>query len=163
MIYYQSDKYLIQYNPERKVARIRNNIGLDNSILSEEEFNSLDKTKIRKTDFIGLLNYYFRHTKHEWVYESVPYKKLDNFELDGDGKLLNYNWDELPKHRIEQVNWWKGDLLHVYHQGKLYYFTWFFGGQDKGKLISPVTFEDLKWTRPKNCAPIFNKLTKQII
>ena len=51
MKYYKSNNLLIQFNPETKIARIKNTIG-KNKIISIDEFNSFEKTQIKKMNLV---------------------------------------------------------------------------------------------------------------
>ena len=160
--YYQTNDFLIQFNPTTQVARIKNNIGLTHSILSAEELSTLAKQEIKKQEFSRRLNEYFKQTPHSWEYEGVPFRKLDNFESNEVTSCANYNWQDIPKHQLPEKRY-LGSLLLVYHWGRVYYFTWSYGGYPQGQLIDPRTLEIVRWAKPKHCAPILNEVTKQII
>jgi hypothetical protein len=160
MKYYKTDKFLIIFNPETKVARIKNNVGMKSSILPFEEFQNLEKTEIKKNKFFELLNIYFKSVKDKWVFEYTPYRKLDNFEVDSIGSPSNYQWKNIPKHNM---GGYIGDVILVYHHGRVYYFSWSYGGYPQGQLFDIKTKEFVQWCKPKNCAPILNEDTKEIV
>jgi hypothetical protein len=162
MNYFKTEEYLIQYNPETKVYKIRNTIKREDTRLTKEEFTALNPVKIKKDKFCELMNIYFKNVKHSWEYQGVHFRKLDNFEDNGWNMCVNYEFHKIPRHSIGGKGW--GDnLIMVYHWGKVYYFTFSYNGENRGQLIDPYTHNLVQWASPKHCAPIFNEDTKQII
>ena len=153
MIYYNTPcNKLIQYNQVTKVYKIRNEIKHTNKILTLDEFHELNPINIKKDKFCELMNIYFKEVKHEWVYEGVKYRKLDNF-------YTNYN--DYQKHPRWSIKNKLGVYLLVYHWG---YVKWWcqYGYGGKGILYDIKEIKSLQWCDLKNCAPIFNTQTKEI-
>lgn len=133
-------------------------------ILSEEEFISSNPIKINKHKYSEELNNYFKNTKYEWEYESIKFKKLDNFEFNNNGiSISNYNIEKDLHFHDFGISWLGKCIIVMYH-GILYY-TFFNGNYfPQMQLIDFKTKELVgKWTNIKNLAPVFNKTTKKII
>lgn len=162
MEYFKAEDKLIQYNPLTKVYKIRNTIDKENKVISSDDFAKLKKFKINKVKFCTLMNVYFKKVKESWQYQGKPFRKLDNFEFDKKGHLINYDYSKLPRHHVSGSEYY-GDLFLVYHWGHVYYFTWSYNGYPQGRLINPSTMEVVRWAKPKNCAPIFDEIRKKII
>ena len=158
MKYYKSNNLLIQFNPETKIARIKNTIG-KNKIISIDEFNSFEKTQIKKDEFSRLMNIFYKDIKHNWEYENQKYKKLPNFESKDYSLITNYDFNKLPKHDCGVY----GKCLLVYHWGKIYYFTVSYNGYEQGQLLDIKTKSSVRWARAKHCAPILNITKNKII
>lgn len=109
------------------------------------------------------MNIFFKNVKHEWTFNGVNYKKIDNFEALGYSLSDNYSLGkDVPFHIIEDKKYF-GNLILVYHWGKVYYHTISYNGYAQGQLICPRTFELVRWAQLKHCSPIFNTITKKII
>lgn len=142
--YYKTDKLIIQYNHETNTYFIRNRIGLIDSRITKEEFNSLNVTKIKKKEYDTLVNQYYNNTEDEWVYNNVKYKKINNFSQQ--------DWySKIPKHK-DNYGWY----FKVYHLGKVYYCLPNYGGMRRSILYDVNTLKHCKWTALKHCQPIFN-------
>ncbi len=162
MKYYKTEDLLIQLNPETKVYKIRNNVGIETKLLTKEEFEASNAIEIKKPKLCELMNQYFKDVKHSWVYKGVRFKKLPNFEGNGINACTNYNFKkDILKHELEDKKY--GKLAMVYHWGRVYYFTWSYNGYPQGQLINPTTLELVRWARPKHCAPILNEDTNVIV
>jgi len=153
---------LVQYNTETNVYKIRNTISKENHILSKEEFEALNPIQIKKDKFCQQMNIYFKNVKHEWIHEGVRFRKIDNFEKSDYNNCTNYIWKDIPKHHLKDKPYF-GELILVYHWGRVYYFTFSYNGYPQGQLIDTKTFDLVQWAKPKHCAPIFNIDTKQIV
>ena len=170
MKFYETNKYLIKHNPDTGVYRIANFIGIDKDkrILTKEQFNQLESKSLSKSNFNQKLNKYFRETEHEWIYDGIKFRKLDNFSNEVYGNR-HIGWTTMPKHNPydklppHKRGYSNHPMILVYNQGRIYYFNWSYGGYEQGQLYDPRTLEFAKWARPKNCAPIFNCETKEII
>lgn len=163
MKFYKADDKLIQFNPETKVYKLRNTITTDDKRIAEDDFKSLNAKEIKRNEFSRLMNLYFKNIKHEWVYEHSHFKKIDNFEDNNHSFSSNYNLGkDVPYHKIEGKEYY-GNLVLVYHWGRVYYHTISYGGYPQGQLICPKTHSIVRWARLKNCSPIMNINTKKII
>ena len=166
MKYYITDSgLLIRENPETKIIKVfnrTNKINVDNYIITPEDFINTNKKQIKSSKWNELMNIWFRDVKHEWKHEHSYYRKLDNFEQDGNYFSKNYILGkDIPFHTNPSKTYW-GNFILVYHQGKVYYHTISYNGYPQGQLLDINTFQSVKWTRLKNCAPIFNENTKKI-
>ena len=164
MKYFKTSDFLIQFNPETSVYKIRNTISTDvnDKVISEEKFNSLSPTQIKKTEFCRLMNIFFKNVKHEWVYNHTHFKKLDNFEESEFSLSSNYIiGKDIPIHLVG-TGTYKQRCILVYHWGRVYYHTISYGGYKQGHLIDLNTFDFVQWARLKNCSPIYNENTKII-
>ncbi|MEO6304841.1 MAG: hypothetical protein ABIP51_16895 [Bacteroidia bacterium] len=155
MKFYKTNcEYLIQYNPDTKLHKIRNLVDKKKSnALTEEEFKTFEPVEIKRQEFSRLMNIFYKNIKDEWTYLGTNFRKLDNLEDD--------DWMKQPKHY--PLGWKFGTLVLVYHWGRAYYFTWSYNGYPQGQLVDIKTMHIVRWARPKNCAPIFNEKTKEII
>lgn len=154
MKYFESeDGRLVQFFDDQKIYRIKNTIDRNND-LTEEEFNSLKVQQVKKARFNALLNNYFRRIKHSWTFEGTKYRKIDNFEVDSNGDPTNYKLTDFQPNEY-------GHIL-VYHRGQVFRFNWSYNGYEQGQLFNSRTGVFVKWTRPKNCSPVFNEDTKSI-
>lgn len=164
MKYYTSEcGKLIQFNPETNVYKIRNSIEKTDKRLSLEEFNQLNTKSIKMPEFSRLMNIYFKNIKHSWVHNETNYRKLDNFETKDYNLSVNYVLGkDVPYHELENKKY-LGNLILVYHWGKIYYFTISYNGYEQGQLIDPYTLELVRWAQLKHCSPIFNEGTKKIV
>ena len=165
MRFYVSNGLLIRENPETKVIRVcnrTNKINTDNYIISCEDFFKMEKKELKKDKWSELMNNWFRDVKHEWVHNYTSYKKIDNFEQNNWRISDNYNLGkDVPYHNIKEKPY-LGSVVLVYHWGNVYYHTVSYNGYAQGQLIDINTFEFVKWTQLKNCAPIFNIDEKKI-
>lgn len=164
MKHYKSEcDKLIQYNPDTKVYKLRNTIKTDNKVISEEDFKLLNVNKIKRAEFSRLMNIYFKNVKHDWIYEGVKYRKIDNFEENGFSLSDNYKiGTEVPFHEIGK-HYYEKNLVLVYHWGRVYYHTVQYNGDGVGQLVCPYTHSYVRWAKLKHCSPIFNTVTKKII
>lgn len=161
MNYYKANDLLIQFNPDTGVYKVRNSIERKTTVLSVEEFKSLNAEKLKKQKFCELMNIYFKNVKHDWDFEGVHYRKLENFEKNEANMCTNYDYMKLPRHIFEQHPH-LGSLILVYHWGRVYYMLFSYGGYEQGILYDTVTLKHIQWAKPKHCAPIFNEQTKKI-
>lgn len=153
--YITDDNKLIHFNPETKVYKVMNTISRDDKRISPE---NLSLHEIDKNKFSRLMNEFFKSVKHQWVYKSVRFRKLDNF--DTNGYLLSKNYvlgKDVPYHDSSF-----GKVILVYHWGKVYYHTVSYNGYKQGQLIDINTNKIVRWAQLKHCAPIFNEDTKTI-
>lgn len=157
--YKDEQNRLIQYNPETDIYKIRNTISKEDKRINKEDFKNLKAKEIKRSEFSRFMNIFFKNVKHSWDYKNVSFRKLDNFEGN--------EYSKMPKHFYSKENSvgynYYGDLIMVYHWGKVYYFTWSYNGYPQGQLIEPTTMQIVRWAKPKNCAPIFNEHTKEIL
>jgi len=164
MKYYKTDcdKY-IKFNPETNVYRLGNTILEKYRVIPVDEFESYNTTEIKNAEYSRLMNIYFSNVKHEWEFEGVKHRKLDNFEENGISLSANYQiGKDVPFHQIGIYNYQK-KLILVYHWGKVYYHTVQYNGDGVGQLICPYTHEYVRWAKLKHCSPIFNTVTKKIV
>ena len=164
MKYYKSEcDKLIQYNPETKVFKIRNTIERIDTRVSETDFNEMNCVEIKKSEFSRLMNIFFKNVDHKWVFDHSHFKKLGNFEEENGCCPTNYLLGKkgVPYHVIEGKEY-LGDLLLVYHWGKVYYHTISYNGYEQGQLVCTKTFKLVRWAKLKHCAPIQNKNSKRI-
>lgn len=159
MKYYKTEDKLIQFNPSTNVYRLRNTIAKGNKCISEEEFDLLDVVRIKKNKFCELMNIFFRDIKHEWQYDHSYFKKLDNF--DRNGNSYGFSWAEVPNHKIDGYHF--TNLKLVYHWGRVYYMIYGGGYAPKGQLVDTNKLQIVQWIDIKNVAPIFNIGTKKIV
>lgn len=158
MNYFKTENKLIQYNPETKIYKIRNNVK-NSIVLTIEEFKSLNAQKISKQNFCEEMNLYFKNVSNTWTFEGKEYRKLDNFESSMYNFSNNYIiGKDIPYHDINNQK-----VILVYHWGKVYYHTISYNGYKQGQLICPYTFKYVQWSQLKHCAPVFDIKTKQII
>ena len=151
---------LIQFNPETGVYKQRNHDAKETNVFTEEEFIKLNPKKIKRQEFSRLMNIHYKNVKHSWIFDHTHYSKLPNFESDRHFLIINY--DNIPTHTIKGMEW-LGKVYLVYHWGKVYYFTLSYNGYAQGQLICTKTNNIVRWARAKNCAPIFNEITKKIM
>jgi hypothetical protein len=162
MKYYKTEGQLIQYNPETKVYKVRNNIERVDTRIATEDFEKLTKTEVKRNEFSRLMNVFFKDIKHHWVYDNTKFRKLPNFEASGSSLSSNYVLGkDVPYHKIEIMPY-VGNVVLVYHWGRIYYHTISYGGYAQGQLINPKTLEFVQWAQLKHCAPVFNIDTKKI-
>jgi hypothetical protein len=165
MKYYTSNDLLIKENPQTKIIRVcnrTNKINVDKYIITPEEFLEIPKQQIKLSKFNELLNNWYRGVKHEWEFNHKLFRKLDNFE--GNNHRISSNYilgKDIPFHNIPNKPYF-GKVILVYHCGKIYYHTVSYNGYPQGQLIDLKNFELVKWTRLKNCAPIFDVGLKKI-
>ena len=164
MRYYISNDLLIKENPETKTFKVcnrTNKINVDKYIITPDEFSQMEKKQLKISKFGELLNNWFREIKHEWVHEHTNYKKIDNFEADEHHISKNYILGkDVPYHKLDNFNY--RNVIFVYYHGHVYYHTISYGGFPQGQLVDIKTLETVKWTRLKNCSPVFNINTKKI-
>lgn len=158
----EDQNILIQFNPETGVYKQRNHSSKELKHFTEKEFKSLNPKQIKRQEFSRLMNIHFKNVKHSWKYDHSHFRKLPNFESSDYNLIINYNLKDIPKHRIEGKEY-LGELLLVYHWGKVYYFTLSYNGYAQGQLICPTTHQLVRWARARHCAPIFNEGTKKIM
>ena len=163
--YITEDELLIKENPDTKIIRVcnrTNKINVDKYIITPEDFSNINKKQLKNSKWNELLNNWYRDVKHEWVHDHSYFRKLDNFQSDGHSISANYKLGkDIPLHKIEGKPHF-GNVVLVYHQGNVYYHTVSYNGYAQGQLIDVRTLNLGKWTRLKNCAPIFNINTKKI-
>jgi hypothetical protein len=162
MKFYTSNNLLIRENPETKIIRVcnrTNKINIDNHIITSDEFSQMEKKQVKKDKWSELMNNWFRSVKHEWIHDFSNFRKLDNFDFRLSSNYLLGK--DVPYHKLENKPYY-GNLVLVYHWGKIYYHTVSYNGYPQGQLMDINTFKFVKWTRLKNCAPIFNVNTKKI-
>lgn len=158
MKYYQSGEILIQYNPETGVYKRRNNVERINTCISQEDFNALPDLKTLKKDkFSELMNIWFSQVEHSWVYNGESYRKLPNFENNG-----NLYDRKIPNHTPEEKAY-LGMSIMVYHWGQVYLYYPGYQGTDRGQLENLKTGYSLRWAKMKHLAPIFNETLGKII
>lgn len=126
-------------------------------IISLDDFNALDKNKIKSHKANEILNNYYKNINDTWLYNNGKYKKMPNFEKI-DGKI-NGNYPSLPFHDIHVY----GKCYLVWHRGKVYYHSISYNGCDNGHLIDTKTMNSVKWCSLKNCAPIKNLQTGELM
>lgn len=164
MKFYISNDLLIRENTDTKIIRVcnrTNKINTDNHIISPDDFSKMEKKQLKKDKWSELMNNWFRDVKHEWIFNHSHFRKLDNFEQDNWRISANYDLGkDVPYHKTEKS--YLGSVILVYHWGKVYYHTVSYNGYPQGNLIDINTFEIVKWTKLKNCAPIYNIGTKKI-
>ena len=152
MIYYKSDSNLILFNTNTKKYFITNKE--KKTILTKEEFDSLNTEKIKKQKYCELMNNYFKSNKHKWEFNGQKFKKLDNFEIN----TFNFIYSKIPKHNNILRNY---NLILVYHWGKIYYML-VSQYLPKAQLIDCNTLKIVRWVDIKNVSPIFNINTKYL-
>ena len=158
---------LIQYNPETEVFKIRNSIDRTDHRISSEEFNKFRLSgniiNLNKNKFSQAMNVWYKDIEHEWVFEGKNFKKLPNFE-SSDFRLSN-NYilgKDVPYHEIEGKKW-LGEVILVYHWGKVYYHTVSYNGDKQGQLIDTKNFQLVRWAQLKHCSPILNVDKNKIV
>lgn len=153
--HYKIGEDLYQFNSKTGIYRKRNTT--DWICLNEDEFKALGEARrIKREEFSRLMNIFFKSFKHKWVFNGKNYRKLGNFED------TIYKANEIPRHRIKGYEY-LGNLVFVYHWGRVYFFTWSYNGYQQGQLICPKTMRLVRWARAKHCAPIMNIDSKVII
>lgn len=162
--YYKTeDGKLISFNSTTNVYKWRNTIEKIDKRISTEDFQNLKTQELKLNEFSRLMNNFFKNVKHEWEYEGVKYRAIDNFESSKHAFSTNYILGkDIPFHSFEQLKY-IGQVIMVYHWGKVYYHTISYGGYPQGQLINPKTFDIVRWCQLKHCRPIFNTQTKKII
>ncbi len=159
MKFYQTpDNKLIQFNPETGVYKLRNTIEREDTRITQEDFAKMSANLIKRDKFSQLMNEYYKNVKHHWVYEFTKFRKMPNFESNEDNLVLG---KDIPLHKIPGMEF-LGDVVLVYHWGKVYYHTISYNGYKSGQLIDPRTFSLVRWAQLKHCAPIFNIDSKKI-
>lgn len=165
MKYYISNDLLIKENPKTKTIRVcnrTNKINVDKYIITPEEFSNMEKQQLKKSKFYELINNWFSGVKHEWEFNNKLFRKLDNFESDNNKISSNYILGkDIPYHEISSKPY-LGKVILVYHCGRVYYHTVSYNGYPQGQLIDLKNLQLVKWTRLKNCAPIFDVGLKKI-
>lgn len=147
---------LINFNPKTKIYKVKNH--KKPFEISEDDFKKLVVVKIKHEKFCELMNIYFRDIKHNWKFDYTEYSKMDNFSCDNHFIGKNYNWNDIPKHKIGFFN-----TILVYHWGKVWYLCMDGCYFPKGQLIDPYTGKlTNRWIHLKNVAPIYNHGKKQI-
>lgn len=153
MQYYQSKNNLIQYSPIHNTYRIMNTLDKKDNLLSKEEFDNLKPKQLDKQDFFRLMNKFYKETKLEWEFEGEKFRKLDNFDKNGNSNKTNLK--ELPNHNFEIYK----DAKLVFYRGRVYYLlrTYprciLFFTNGKNYVRTSIT----------NVAPIFNITKKEIV
>lgn len=137
------------------VIKDNNSIRLKSSyipkIITQEEFENSDPIRIKKHKYLEMLNEYFRNSKYEWEYEGEQFKKLDNFVINKNGKILNYEEKDINF----SVVMYQNRLYSTHVQGNYY---------PQMQLYELNTQKpSTKWTSIKNLCPIFNKTKKEIV
>jgi len=131
-------------------------------LIEYDEFVKWEKRELKKQDFSRLMNEYFRDVKHHWEYSGKKFRKMENFEQKGNSLSSNYQLGkQVPYHKLEKKEW-LGNLILVYHWGRIYYHTISYGGEGVGQLVCPKTFNLLRWCRLKHCSPVFCITDKRI-
>lgn len=163
MKYYKTTEgQLIQYNPETKVYKVRNNIERVDTRIAAEDFEKLTKTEVKRNEFSRLMNVFFKDVKHHWEFGGTKFRKMPNFESNGYRLSTNYDLGkDVPYHKIESMPY-MGNVILVYHWGRIYYHSISYNGYAQGQLINPKTFELVRWAQLKHCAPVFNIDTKKV-
>ncbi len=129
-------------------------------IITDDEFNQLEKKSIKTQEFSRLMNLFFKNvTNVTWVYSDVRYKKLPNFESNEYDLITNYDYKDLPRHDCGVY----GNCILVYHWGRVYYFTISYNGYKQGQLLDVRTKSFVRWAQAKHCSPIKNLDTKKIM
>lgn len=153
MLYYHTAcGLLIQYNKETDVYKRRNRIDADDPRISNELFDTYDKTLIKRQEFSRLMNIWYANVDHRWKHDHSWFRKLPNFESTDCSYTLGKS---VPMHIFE--NQYPPKLILVYHWGKVYYHTISYNGEDVGLLICPYTMNAVRWAKLKHCAPIFDE------
>ena len=160
--HYISADLLIQHNIETGVYKQRNHTSKEFKHFTKDEFALLDTKQIKRQEFSRLMNIHYKNVNHSWKYDHSYFRKLPNFESDDFRFIANYDIKSIPKHRIYGHEY-LGEMILVYHWGKIYYFTISYNGYPQGQLVCPVTKNLVRWAKAKNCAPVFNEGTKRII
>lgn len=133
------------------------------TVLSQEEFETSNPKKINKHKYLEELNRFFKNDKFSWEHNGVKFRKLENFECNEWGRIINYNDSkDIPMHDIGKE--YIGLCMIVLYHGRLYYTFFSANYYPQMQLIDFHTKELTgKWTNIKNLAPIFNCETKTII
>ena len=107
------------------------------------------------------MNVFFKDVKHHWEFGGTKFRKMPNFESNGYRLSTNYDLGkDVPYHKIESMPY-MGNVILVYHWGRIYYHSISYNGYAQGQLINPKTFELVRWAQLKHCAPVFNKKKKR--
>ncbi len=158
MKYYISEdntKLILCYDI-KNVYYLKNTIAANN-IISEDEFNSYNCTKINKTKFNELINIYFRDIKHEWIYNNNRYRKLENFKSANYNCCVNYDFNKLLHDKDDSVF----RYIIVYNHGRAYKANIYY--LPKVQLIDIGADKYIKWTDIKHCSPILNVDTNEMM
>jgi len=155
--YYKTDLgIIVKFN---NTYRLKSTYELKKEI-SKEDFDNSNPIKLKKNKYLEELNIWFKNNKHEWKFEHSYFKKLDNFEIDKHGTLLNYKWSDFPKHKLKSYGYGTIVLFH----SRLYY-AFFDGNAYPQMLLCDFLTKEFtgKYTNIRNLSPVFNIGTKQII
>lgn len=147
------------------VIKDNNSIRLKSSYvkkeLSENEFLESNPLKMNKRKYLESINNYFRESKFSWTHKNTKFRRMDNFEISEFGTMSNYNFSDIPKHKISSV---LDKCIIVLYRDRIYYGLVNGNYYPKIQLINFHTKELTgKWTSIKNLAPIFNITDKKII
>lgn len=151
---------LIQYNPETQVYKKRNTIERSDSRI---DIQGLNIKKLNKDNYCRLMNIFYKNVDHSWVYDNKNFMKMPNFKETEHQLSSNYVFGkDVPFHKIEGKEW-LGNVILVYHWGKVYYHTISYGGYKQGQLIDTVNYNLVRWAQLKHCSPILNIDTNKIV
>ena len=114
-------------------------------------------TEITQKEYRQERNLYFKKYKEHWVFEGATYRNLDNFEFSGNifkAKCTNYDISSA-------IN---SNEAILYHNGSVWNAKCFARGWTMfGKAYLTKAGGKSKITSLKNCAPIINVKTKEIL
>lgn len=120
--------------------------------IPKNDFLYLTPVQISKRKFYEKLNLFYENVKDTWFHNGIRYKNEPNFEGYFDERISTQ-----PKHNIAGVR----NCILVYHHGSLKYAYQF--SKEKVLLFNFRTHKFESRTSIRNCAPIQNTSTKQII
>lgn len=165
--YFKVNTDLYEFNSSENCYKQKNVISFLCPKYNKEDFFNLNPIKIKKQEFCRLMNIYFKGVKHEWKYylnnDECEFKKIDNFETKDYSLSTNYVLGvDVPYHVIPGKEY-LGNLIIVYHWGRIYYHTISYNGYPQGQLITIKEHKLVRWAKLKHCSPVFNKTTKKIM
>ena len=147
-------------NVDVLIKEIDGNYYIKNSLLYKDWaipldfFKELKTIRIKKNEFNRMLNDNWRNITDEWEYDGIWFKKLPNYTSMADT-------NNQPRHIVPDYHL-PYEFIKVYHHGGVYYF-YDVKYNGKGMLWDMRTMKEICWANIKNCAPILNKFTKEII
>lgn len=152
MKYYKTDcGKLIKFNEQTSKYRVTSS---PREFILQEDFILLNTKEIKLNEFSRLMNEHYSIVKDNWIYNGIKYQNLDTF-----GSSKYFIGVDVPFHTIPHNN----HVVLVYHWGKVYYHTVSYNGDRNGQLFDIQTGQYVRWANIKNCSPILNMDTQQII
>ena len=164
---------LITYFSKYDVYKLNNT--LKKITYSKEEFDQFEIIKHSDLEFRQAVNNYFKNVNHEWEYEGVKFKKLENFTGKGNSSYFGENYEgvEIPLHDFEKEK----SNLNFFQNRKFSHQQKYFWGYCKGKiykccfnhnegsatLYNPYDNSYQFSIGFRHIAPIYNMETKKII